>query len=95
MEWGLVQYPGIAQPVGDPSEWVEQAYYEAWQNQPTTLMPIYDPRFIGGDVGNWPYFLLQLFPNTHFGPNATGDFAEPTTVDIIVKPGTLEIRRPL
>jgi len=95
MEWGVVQYPGVAQPVGDPSDWVEPAYYEAWQNQPTTLMPIYDPRFIGGDIANMSYWFMQLFANVHFGPDATGNVAEPTSVDITVKPGTLEIRRPL
>ena len=56
MEWGAIQYQGVAQPVGDPSEWDEPAYYEAWQNQSTWLMPIYDPRFISGDIGNMPYF---------------------------------------
>ena len=95
MEWGVVQYPGVTMPVGDPSDWVEPAYYEAWQNQPTTLMPIYDMRFIGGDIGNMPYFCLQTFSPEHFGPDGTSDFAGPTSVDILEGPARVEIRTEL
>lgn len=38
---------------------------------------------------------LALFANVHFGPDATGGAAEPTSVEITVKPGDVEIRRPL
>ncbi len=94
MEWGVILYPGVAQPVGDPDVWIEPVWAEAWQNQSTWLMPIYDPRFLYGDIANMEFLSLQLF-NTHFGPNASGDFAEPSVFDIIVKPGEFEIRRPL
>lgn len=95
MEWETILYPGVAQPAGDPSVWVEPVFFDGWMNPSTWLMPNYDPRFIGGDIANFPASFLQLSIGIHFGPNATGGSAEPTSVDVIVKPGTLEIRRPL
>ena len=95
MEWGVVQYPGLLQPVGDPSNWVEPVWFEAWQNLSTWLMPTLDPRFVGGDISNYPYQSLQLVTGIHFGPNASGDFADPGSFDITVKSGEFEIRSPL
>jgi hypothetical protein len=65
------------------------------QSEPLALMPVIDPRIVGGDIANMPVFTLQLFANAHFGPNGTGDFAEPSQFDIAVKPGEFEIRKPL
>jgi len=38
---------------------------------------------------------LALFANIHFGPDGTGDFAEPTSFEVTVKSGRFEVRRPL
>lgn len=95
MEWGVILYPGVAQPEGDPSDWVEPVWLEAWQNLSTWLMPIYDPRLLYGDIANMPYLSLQLHANAHFGPDGTGNVPEPGSFNITVKSGDFEIRRPL
>ena len=140
MEWGVILYPGVAQPVGDPSDWIEPVFFDGWMNPAATLMPtidlrliggdianmpflhfvgepkdffeaewlpglgqqnqdvlmpVYDPRFLHGDIANFSYFSFQLTLNIHFGPDATGDFADPAEFEIIVKPGEFEIRSPL
>ena len=96
MEWGVIQYPSVAQPVGDPLSFFE-ALWLSWMGQQAqdTLMPTYDPRFLYGDIANMPYLALQLFANVHFGPNASSDFADPSAFDITVKSGEFEIRSPL
>lgn len=140
MEWGVIQYPGLIQPVGDPDVWVEPVFFDGWMNPAATLMPtidprvlggdianfpflvfvdepsnffesewlpgtgqqnqdvlmpIYDPRFLHGDIANIPYAFLHLFANVHFGPNASGDFADPGSFEITEKSGEFEIRSPL
>ena len=57
-------------------------------------MPIYDERFIGGDIPNQPYFELQLFDNIHFGPDGTDDFQGPDDFDLLEGPATFEVRTP-
>ncbi len=66
MEWGVVQYPGLISPVGDPEVWVEPVFFDGWQNPSTELMPNYDPRFIFGDIANMPYFMFQAELSTLF-----------------------------
>ena len=43
----------------EPTDQVNPAYLEAWQNLSTWLMPIYDERFIAGDISNIPYLSFQ------------------------------------
>ena len=80
----------------EPSSWFVPEWIPGigQQNQ-NVLMPVYDPRFLRGDIGNIPYTWLQLAINVHFGPNASGDFAEPSSFEITVQPGEFNIRRPL
>ena len=54
MEWGVIQYQAWAEPTGDPSDWIEPVWFEAWQNLSTWLIPIRDPRSIYGDIANIP-----------------------------------------
>lgn len=95
MEWGVVQYPGLIQPVGDPAVWVEPIFFGAWQNQSLSLQPIHEEQNLSGRTGNMPYLALALFANAHFGPDAAGDFADPGAFDITEKSGEFEIRKPL
>jgi hypothetical protein len=41
------------------------------------------------------YTALALFIPAHFGPDATGNWAEPSSFDIIEGRGEFELRRPL
>jgi len=63
------------------------------QNQ-ETLMPIYDERFIGGDIANIPYFYLQLFDNIHFGPDGVDTFQGPSAFEILEGAADFELRTP-
>ena len=63
------------------------------QNQ-ETLMPVYDERFIGGDIANIPYQFLQLFANAHFGPDGDDTFQGPVAFEISEGPSDFELRTP-
>jgi len=63
------------------------------QNQ-ETLMPVYDPRYIFGDISNMPYFSLQLFDNIHFGPDGTDALQGPDDFDVLEGSATFEVRTP-
>ena len=79
----------------DPGTLFETIWLPATGQQgQEVLMPIYDERFIGGDIPNQPYFELQLFPNIHFGPDGTDDFQGPDDFDILEGPATFEVRTP-
>jgi len=64
------------------------------QQMQETLMPVYDERFLGGDIANMPYEALQLFANIHFGPDATDNFTGPEDVDILEGSSDVELRTP-
>ena len=92
MLYGTIQYPIIAQPVGDPSDWIEPVFYEGWQNPAAALMPIYDPRFLAGDIANMPALFLVL---SNFSEDGTGDVSGTLTFDILEGPTDFEIRTPI
>ena len=62
------------------------------QQRQETLMPIYDERFISGDISIIPYLSFQLFANIHFGPDGDAVFTNPTLVDIVEGPADVELR---
>jgi hypothetical protein len=64
------------------------------QQEPNSLMPTYDVRFLYGDIANMPYFSMQLFDNIHFGPDGVDTFAGPIAVDILEESADVEIRTP-
>lgn len=61
------------------------------QQEPLALMPIYDERFLGGDIANILDFWLQTFSPAHFGPDGTSDFAGPAEVEILEGSASFEI----
>ena len=44
----------------EPSTW--HGYQEAWQNQPTTIMPIWRVDVRGADADTYPYYLWRHVP---------------------------------
>lgn len=44
--------------VNDPAD--HHVFYEAWQNQSATLMPIYTSEELHGPRHNWPYLAMQI-----------------------------------
>lgn len=63
------------------------------QNQ-EVLMPVYDERYLSGDISNQPYFSLQLFDNIHFGSDGDDTFQGPSTFDILEGAADFELRTP-
>jgi hypothetical protein len=79
----------------DPGTFFEAVWLPGTGQQgQEALMPIYDPRFIAGDISNYPYFELQLFDNIHFGSDGVDTFSGPITVDILEGPADIEVRTP-
>lgn len=66
MEWGVVLYPGVAQPAGDPDVWVEPVFFDGWMNPAAALMPVIDPRALHGDIANFPALSLVDEPAGFF-----------------------------
>lgn len=64
------------------------------QQRQEVLMPIYDQRYLSGDISNMPYFSLQQFVNIHFAPNGDGVFQGPSVFDILEGPSDFELRTP-
>ena len=65
--------------VNEPSLQVNPVYYEAWQNQATTLMPIYSSEELEGARHLWPYMTMQI-ARPVFLPDGTG-VTSPTKAD--------------
>lgn len=55
----------------EPREFRAPYYYEAWQNQSTTLMPIYTSEEINGPIHTFPY-LTQVISRPVIMPDGTG-----------------------
>ena len=64
------------------------------QQRQETLMPIYDTRYLFGDISNMPYFTFQSFDQIHFGPNGVDTFQGPATFNILEGPADFELRTP-
>ena len=60
----------------EPNNQVNPVYLEAWQNQPTTLMPVYPSEQIYGPIHNFPYF-FQVISRPVFLPDGTGVTSPP------------------
>jgi hypothetical protein len=88
--------------------WIPYLFFEPWpanffeivwtpaigQQENHMLMPIYDERYLYGDIANMPYLSLQTFANEHFGPNADDTFAGPLSVEISEGHTDVELRTP-
>ena len=56
---------------GEPSLQVNPVYYEVWQNQATTVMPVYPSEELHGSPHLWPFF-FQVISRPVFLPDGTG-----------------------
>ena len=96
----LAPYEAFVHPYSFWENWPGNWFFDEWTPgigtpESVALMPEYSSQYLYGDIVNMQYTSLALFSNAHFGPNATGDFPEPGSLEILIGPGDLEIRRPL
>ena len=79
----------------DPGTLFEAVWFPGiGQQMQEALMPVYDERYLSGDISNMPYLSLQLFDPRHFGPDGDGTFQGPSKFDILEGPGDFELRTP-
>tara|TARA_R110000751_G_scaffold23721_4_gene65373 strand:- start:10 stop:459 length:450 start_codon:yes stop_codon:yes gene_type:complete len=79
----------------DPATLFEDVWFPGTGQQgQEVLMPVYDERFIGGDIANMPYSAFQMFDNIHFGPDGDGTVQGPSIFDIPEGPADFELRTP-
>ena len=55
----------------EPANQVNPAYQEVWQNQSTSLMPVYPSEELHGSPDLWPYF-FQVIARPVFMPDGIG-----------------------
>jgi len=77
----------------EPTDQVNPAYLEAWQNLSTTLMPNYPSEQLHGAIHNHPAFFQQI-SNPVFDVNGTA-VASPTDADLLNDgAGEVELKGP-